>query len=305
MICRFLTSLFPLWAIAAAGAACLWPGPFAQARPAIVPLLGVIMLSMGMTLTMQDFAEVARKPRAVTVGVGLQYVFMPLSAWIISMALHLPPALMAGMVLTGACPGGTASNVICFLAEGDVALSITLTACSTILSVAATPFLTWLYAGQTVPVPAASMFLSILKIVLVPVAAGVFINTVAGSRLRTVKQILPLLSVASIVFIIGIVVALNRDTIAATGPAAAAAVILHNLSGLAAGYWLTLLAGLDRRTCRTIAIEVGMQNSGLAVALAMKYFSAAAALPGAVFSLWHNLSGSVLASWWSRRPEQK
>ncbi len=300
---KFLTSLFPLWALAAAGAAWLWPGPFAQARPAIVPLLGVIMLSMGMTLTMQDFAQVIKKPRAVTAGVALQYLFMPFSAWLISIALHLPPALLAGMVLTGACPGGTASNVICFLAKGDVALSITLTACSTVLSVAATPFLTWLYAGQTVPVPAASMFVSILKIVLVPVAAGVLINTLAGSRIRAFKQILPLLSVASIVFIIGIVVALNHTTIASTGPAAAAAVMLHNLSGLAAGYWLTLLAGWDRRTCRTIAIEVGMQNSGLSVALAMKYFSATAALPGAVFSLWHNLSGSMLASWWSHHRE--
>ncbi len=298
-----LTTLFPVWAIAAAGAAWLWPEPFSQAKPAIVPLLGVIMLSMGMTLTWKDFAQVAKKPRAVTAGVALQYLFMPLSAWLISTALHLSPALTAGMVLVGACPGGTASNVICFLARGDVALSISLTACSTVLSVAATPFLTWLYAGQTVPVPAASMFISILKIVLVPVTAGVVLNTMAGRRLRVLKQLLPLLSVASIVFIIGIVVALNHDTIGNAGPVAAAAVVLHNLSGLGAGFLLPMLAGWDRRTCRTIAIEVGMQNSGLAVALALKYFSAAAALPGAVFSLWHNLSGSMLASWWSRRPD--
>jgi BASS family bile acid:Na+ symporter len=182
-------------------------------------------------------------------------------------------------------------------------MSISLTACSTVLSVAATPFLTWLYAGQTVPVPAASMFISILKIVLVPVTAGVVLNTMAGRRLRVLKQLLPLLSVASIVFIIGIVVALNRDTMGNAGPVAAAAVVLHNVSGLVAGFLVPMLAGWDRRTCRTIAIEVGMQNSGLAVALALKYFSAAAALPGAVFSLWHNLSGSMLASWWSRRPD--
>ncbi len=305
MISFILTSLFPVWAIAAAGAASLWPGPFAQSKPAIVPLLGVIMLSMGMTLTWKDFAEVARKPYVVTAGIALQYFFMPLSAWLISAILHLSPALTAGMVLVGTCPGGTASNVICFLAGGDVALSISLTACSTALSVAATPLLTWLYAGQTVPVPAASMFISILKIVLVPVTAGVIINTLAGPRLRMLKQILPLLSVVAIVFIIGIVVALNHDSIKSTGAAVAAAVALHNLSGLAAGYALPLIAGWNTRTCRTIAIEVGMQNSGLAVALALKYFSAAAALPGAIFSLWHNLSGSILASLWSRNPDRQ
>ena len=296
-----ITSLFPLWAIAVSAAAWLLPGPFVQSRPAIVPLLGVIMLSMGMTLTCGDFLEVARRPGTVAAGVFLQYFFMPLSAWLISMLLHLSPALTAGMVLVGACPGGTASNVICFLAGGNVALSITLTACSTLLSVGATPLLTLLYAGQTVPVPASSMFLSILKIVLVPVTAGIAINTMAGARLKPLKKILPLVSVGAIVFIIGIVVALNRHNLATAGIAAAAAVILHNLSGLAAGYLVPRAAGWDSKTCRTIAIEVGMQNSGLAVALALKYFSAAAALPGAVFSLWHNLSGSGLASFWSKK----
>jgi len=300
------TSLFPLWAVAVACAAWLWPGPFVSARPAIVPLLGVIMLSMGMTLQWRDFVRVAERPVVIVAGVLLQFFFMPLAAWVISCLMHLGPALLVGMVLVGACPGGTASNVICYLAGGDVALSICLTTCSTILSVVATPFFTWLYAGHTVPVPVLSMFISILEIVLIPVTAGVVINTLAGPRLHAIKEALPLLSVGSIVFIIGIVVGLNHENLRYVGPAVAVAVVLHNLSGLGAGYLLPMLAGWDRRICRTLAIEVGMQNSGLAVALTLKYFSVTAALPGAVFSLWHNLSGSMLASFlsWVDRKER-
>lgn len=300
MSIKILTSLFPLWAIIASLTAWFLPEPLVRARPAITPLLGIIMLSMGLTLTWKDFSAVTNRPLAVTAGVILQYVFMPLSAWLISMAMGLTPEVMAGMVLVGACPGGTASNVICFLAAGDVALSISLTACSTILSIVATPLLTLLYAGRTVPVPAAGMLTSICKIVLLPVILGVMINSIAGPRLRILKQILPLLSVISIVTIIGIIVALNHNSLSAAGWSTGMAVMAHNLSGLAAGYLLPWCAGWDSRTCRTIAIETGMQNSGLAVALAIKYFSAAAALPGALFSIWHNLSGSLMALLWSR-----
>jgi BASS family bile acid:Na+ symporter len=299
MIAR-LTALFPLWALAFSVIAFSWPEAFAAAKPAIVPLLGVVMFGMGMTLTPANFTEVLRRPRIIGLGVLLQYLVMPLAAWVIGIALELPAELIAGMVLVGACPGGTASNVVCYLARGDVALSITLTTVSTLLAILFTPLLTWIYVGQSVPVPVASMLWSIFKIVLLPVTLGILVNRTFGQRLHNLKHVFPLLSVAAIVLIIAIIVALNRDNLATMGAVVAVAVILHNLMGLTAGYGVPRLLGADERTCRTLAIEVGMQNSGLGVALAMKYFSAAAALPGAVFSVWHNLSGSMLAAFWSR-----
>ena len=300
MISR-LTRLFPLWALLFSAVAYAVPGLFAAMKPAIVPLLGLVMFGMGMTLTWNHFAEVLKRPAVVGLGVFLQYLVMPLAAWLIARMLDLPPYLMAGLVLVGACPGGTASNVVCYLARGDVALSITLTTLSTLLAIVMTPLLTWLYVGQKVPVPVQSMLWSIFKIVLLPVALGVLVNSLFGRRLQGVKPLFPLLSVVAIVVIIAIVVALNRENIAAMGVAVALAVVLHNLVGLACGYGVPRLLGLDARICRTLAIEVGMQNSGLGVALAVKYFSAAAALPGALFSIWHNLSGSMLAGVWSRR----
>lgn len=259
------------------------------------------MFGMGLTLTPASFGEVLRRPGVVGLGVFLQFAVMPLAAWLIGHGLGLSPALLAGLVLVGACPGGTASNVICYLARGDVALSITLTTVSTLLAVLFTPALTWLYVGQTVPVPVAAMLWSIVKIVLLPVAGGVVINRAARNRLERIQHVFPLVSVAAIVFIIAVIVALNRDSLGSVGVTVATAVVLHNLAGLGAGYGLARLLVCDRRTARTLAIEVGMQNSGLGVALAIKYFSAAAAVPGALFSVWHNLSGSVLAAWWSRR----
>ncbi|MEJ2592455.1 MAG: bile acid:sodium symporter family protein [Candidatus Thiodiazotropha sp.] len=300
MISR-LTRLFPLWALLFSAVAYGLPGGFVVLKPAIVPLLGLVMFGMGMTLTWNHFAEVLKRPAVVGLGVFLQYLVMPLAAWLIAGMLDLPPYLTAGLVLVGACPGGTASNVVCYLARGDVALSITLTTVSTLLAIVMTPLLTWLYVGQKVPVPVQSMLWSIFKIVLLPVALGVLVNSLFGRRLQGIKPLFPLLSVVAIVVIIAIVVALNRENIATMGIAVALAVMLHNLVGLACGYGVPRLLGLDARICRTLAIEVGMQNSGLGVALAVKYFSAAAALPGALFSIWHNLSGSMLAGVWSRR----
>lgn len=301
MLIARATSLFPVWAVLFSVFAYAVPGPFAALKPAIVPLLGLVMLGMGMTLTWGNFSKVLRRPGTILLGTLLQYAIMPLAAWLIARALGLPPMLMAGLVLVGSCPGGTASNVICYLARGDVALSITLTTISTLLAVVATPLLTLLYAGAKVPVPAEPMLLSIAKIVLVPVLAGMAANHFFGRKLGAVKHAFPLISVAAIVLIIAIIVALNHDTLGTMGPAVAAAVILHNATGLALGYGVPRLLGRDERTCRTLAIEVGMQNSGLAVALAIKYFSATAGLPGALFSVWHNLSGSLLAGWWRRK----
>jgi BASS family bile acid:Na+ symporter len=295
-----VTRLFPLWALFGCALAYLWPPPFVAARPAIVPLLALVMFGMGLTLTFENFREVLRRPGLVSLGVGLQFLFMPFIGWLLVRLMELPAALAAGVILVGSCPGGTASNVVCYLARGDVALSITLTASSTLLAVVATPFLTWWYVGQTVPVPVLELLLSIAKMVLIPVLAGLLINRYLHHRLARVQVWFPLLSMAAIVVIIAIIVAINRDQLPRVGALLGLAVVLHNLAGLSSGYLLPRLLGRSPRECRTLSIEVGMQNSGLAVALASQYFSAAAALPGALFSLWHNLSGSWLAAIWSR-----
>jgi BASS family bile acid:Na+ symporter len=296
--------LFPLWAPLAALLGFLFAGPLSGWDHAIVPMLTVVMLCMGLTLTPRDFVAVGKYRFAFLVGMALQFTVMPLAALLIALLFRLGPELTVGLVLVGSVAGGTASNVICYLARGDVALSITLTTVSTLLAVFLTPALTWLYVGQTVPVPVAAMLMSILKIVLLPVAGGVLINRLTHDRLQPLRHVFPLISVTAIVFIIAVIVALNRDSMAGIGFAAASAVVTHNLVGLAAGYGVSRLFTCDRRTARTLAIEVGMQNSGLGVALAIKYFSAAAAVPGALFSVWHNLSGSLLAGWWARERER-
>jgi BASS family bile acid:Na+ symporter len=296
-----ITLLFPLWAILASLFAFARPEPLVGLKPWILPLLGLVMFGMGVTLRTAQFREVLRRPRLVVLGAAMQFGIMPLAAWLIGHLMGLPPPLLAGLVLVGASPGGTASNVICYLARGDVALSITLTTVSTLLAVVLTPLLTLVYVGQRVPVPAVDMLVSILQVVLVPVALGVLLNRLAGGRIAGLQRLFPLISVAAIVLIIAIIVGLNRGSLAAMGLGAAVAVVLHNAVGLGSGYLLARLVGEDETRARTLAIEVGMQNSGLAVALAVKYFSAAAALPGALFSVWHNLSGSALAAWWSRR----
>ena len=297
-----LVVLFPLWAVVGTVGALVWPDNLTPLGPAIIPLLGVVMFGMGLTLTAREFLEVARRPLLIASGAVLQFGIMPFAAWTVGHAMSLQPDLLVGLILVGACPGGTASNVICYLARGDVALSITFTTVSTFLAILLTPALTWLYVGESVPVPVISMLLSILQVVIFPVLAGVTVNQFFGARLAFLRGVFPLISVAAIVVIIAIVVAINAGLTAVLAWPLVIAVMLHNSLGLAAGYSLPKLFGLDARISRTFAIEVGMQNSGLGVALATQFFSAAAALPGAVFSVWHNLSGSFLAAYWARRP---
>jgi len=298
-----LTSLFPLWALLGALFAYWQPDLLRDWKPAILPLLGVVMFGMGISLHWQNFLEVWRRPRLVLLGTALQYAVMPLAAWLVASLLQLSPAVTAGLVLVGACPGGTASNLVCYLARGDLALSITLTTVSTLLAIVATPLLTWLYVGQRVEVPVASMLFSIFQIVLLPVGLGILANRYLAAWLAPLKRAAPMISILAIVVIIAIIVALNRMNLAQLALPVAAAVMLHNGLGLLLGYGVPRLFQLDERTCRTLAIEVGMQNSGLGVALALKYFGAAAALPGALFSIWHNLSGSLLAGWWGRQAQ--
>lgn len=293
---------FPLWALLLSTLAYLRPAGWLLLKPAIVPLLAMVMLAMGLTLSFDHFRQILRKPGIITLGVAIQFVVMPSAAYLIGKGLQLSQPELAGMVLVGASAGGTASNVICFLARGNVALSVLMTMSSTLLAVVATPALAYYYLHQNVPVPARQMLITILQIVLFPVGVGVVINTWLGPRLEPIKAALPLISSVAILVIIAIIVALNRDRLATAGPEIVIAVALHNLCGLVSGYWLPALLGYDRSVCRTVAIEVGMQNSGLSVALALKYFTPAAALPGALFSIWHNLTGAVLASRWRLSP---
>lgn len=293
-----LTKLFPLWALLVSVLAYWRPETLSGLGDWIVPLLMLIMFGMGMTLTPDDFRRVLRRPLAIAVGGVLQFLIMPFAAFAVGHLLRLPEALLVGLVIVGCCPGGTASNVIAYLARADVALSISMTFITTFLGVLLTPMLIWLYLGESVPVPVASMLRSLIEIVFLPVALGVAINTFAGRGLAPVKAYFPLLSVGSIVLVIGIIVALNHIRIADSGLLAMVAVILHNLTGLLLAYLGARALRLSQIEARTISIEVGMQNSGLGVALALQYFSALSALPGALFSVWHNLSGSMLAWWW-------
>ncbi|GHB10840.1 bile acid:sodium symporter family protein [Modicisalibacter luteus] len=297
-----LNRLFPVWAILFAILAAWQPGWFTSLAGQIKLLLAIIMFAMGLTLSRHDFLGVVRAPLPVAVGVVLQFTVMPVAALAVSWVLGLDAALTTGMVLVGATAGGTASNVMTWLAGGHVALSVSMTLVSTLISVVATPLLAWLLVGQSVDVPVAGMFMSIAQLVIAPIALGVIIHHFLGQQIRRVEPLLATIAMAAIVLIIAIVVGLNAGRLATLGPLVTVAVILHNAIGLAGGYGVGRLLGFDQRVARTIAIEVGMQNSGLAVALANQFFSATAALPGALFSVWHNVSGSLLAGYWKRRP---
>ena len=287
--------------LVAGAAAMAWPEETKAAVPAsCVPwLLGAVMFGMGLSLRGRDFALVLRRPRDVAVGVAAQFVCMPLLAWVVSKALGLPPELALGVVLVGACPGGTASNVIAYLAEGDVALSVSMTACSTLLAPLATPAIVWLFAGESVDVDAVSMFLSIVKIVLAPVVVGVALNELLPRFAARIRRAMPAFSTVVVAVIVAGVVAAGAERIRTTAGLVALAVVLHNGLGLALGWGVGRLFRMDGARRRTLAIEVGMQNSGLAVSLAAMHFASMplAAVPGALFSVWHNVSGALFANW--------
>lgn len=301
MISR-ITALFPLWAILFSVAAYFSPASFSAVGPYVPQLLGAIMFAMGLTLTVGDFKRVLTRPAPVAAGIVLHYLVMPLAAWLLAHALQMPPQLTAGMVLVGSVASGTASNVIIYLARGDVALSVTISALSTVVGVVATPLLARLYIDTSISVDVVGMLISILKIVIAPIAAGLVLFRLFPQFVRKLEPILPLLSMLCIVVIIGSVVAGSQKFIASVGAVVIIGVVLHNALGLLGGYWGGRLLGFDESVCRTLAIEVGMQNSGLAATLGKLYFGPLAALPGALFSVWHNLSGAMLAGYWQRKP---
>jgi BASS family bile acid:Na+ symporter len=297
-----ITRLFPFWAVVVSIAAYCSPSSVTGIAPHVTTLLTIIMLSMGVTLSIDDFRRVFTRPAPVIAGIVLHYLVMPLAAWVIARALRMPPDLTAGMVLVGSVASGTASNVMIYLARGDVALSVTISALSTLVGVFATPLLTRLYVDASIVVDVHGMLMSIVQIVALPIVVGLVVNHLFGKIVRKIEWALPLVSMVSILLIIAAVVGGTQKSIASVGLVVALGVVLHNGIGLLGGYWGGRLLGFDEAVCRTLAIEVGMQNSGLAATLGKLYFTPIAALPGALFSVWHNLSGSMLAGYWAGRP---
>ncbi|WP_121341584.1 bile acid:sodium symporter family protein [Pseudomonas aeruginosa] len=297
---RFVSASFPFWVLLFAILAFFRPAWFLPLTVAIAPLLGLVMFGMGLTLKSEDFREVARHPIRVLIGVLAQFVIMPGLAWLLCRLLQLPAEIAVGVILVGCCPGGTASNVMTWLSRGDVALSVAITSVTTLLAPLVTPALVWLLASAWLPVSFAAMFLSILQVVLVPIALGLLAQRLLGERTRQVAEVLPLVSVFSIVVIIAAVVAASQARIAESGLLIMAVVMLHNGFGLLLGYLTGKLTGMPLAQRKALAIEVGMQNSGLGAALANAHFSPLAAVPSALFSVWHNLSGSLLAALFRR-----
>ncbi|MEG1971231.1 MAG: bile acid:sodium symporter family protein [Burkholderiaceae bacterium] len=293
---RFFGNTFALWVLLFAVLAYTAPAQFRWIAPYIVPLLGLIMFGMGLTLSKADFLEVLRRPGDVALGVAGQFIIMPGLAWLLCTALELPPEIAVGVILVGCCPGGTASNVMAFLARGDVALSVAITSVSTLLAPIVTPALVYLLASQWLEISAIAMFWSIVQVVVLPIALGVAAQSLLREKIKVCVDVLPLVSVAAIVAIVAAVVAVSQAKIASTGLLIFAVVVLHNGLGMLIGYWLAKLSGLSLAKRKTFAIEVGMQNSGLGVALATAHFSPLAAVPSAIFSVWHNISGPLVAT---------
>lgn len=297
---RFVGNTFAIWVLLFAVLAFFAPAQFKWIGPFIVPLLGLIMFGMGLTLSRDDFREVAKRPVDVAIGVAGQFVIMPALAWLLSTALQLPPEIAVGVILVGCCPGGTASNVMTFLARGDVALSVAVTSVTTLLAPVVTPALIYLLASQWLEVSAAAMFWSIVQVVVLPIAFGVLAQSLLREKVKACITVLPLVSVVAIVAIVAAVVAGNQARIASSGLRIFAVVVLHNSLGLLLGYWLAKMSGMSVAKRKAISIEVGMQNSGLGVALASAHFSPLAAVPSAIFSVWHNISGPLVATLFQR-----
>lgn len=287
--------VFPVLILAGGAAGYFFAPTVQQASGWTNTLLGLVMFGMGLTLRPVDFALVAKRPVPILVGVAAQYIVMPLLALLVCWILQLPPELAAGVILVGCAPGGTASNVVSFLARGDVAVSVTMTSISTLLAPLLTPLLTLWLAGQYMPLDGASMAMSIVTIVLVPVIAGILVRLVLSRFVERLLPILPWLSVLGIAAIVAIVVSGSADRIIQAGLLVLLAVAIHNVLGYTLGYLIGRFTGQPVPVRRATAVEVGMQNSGLAAGLAAQYMSPLAALPGAVFSVWHNMSGAVFA----------
>ena len=297
-LCHYISEYIGVLVLAAALLALAFPSTLQQIRPTTINyLLGVVMFGMGLTLNIRDFKIVFSRPKDVLIGCLAQFTVMPLLAWGLANAFQLDEALALGVVLVGCCPGGTASNVITYLAKGDLALSVGMTGVSTLLAPLMTPLLTWALAGKSVDVDVAGMLLSILCVVILPIVVGLIVKWLWPRFTERATDYLPAFSSLAIAFIVAIVIAANANKLMVGGVLIVVVVVLHNICGLGLGYLVGRLLGLSESKKRAISIEVGMQNSGLASSLATLHFAAypMATIPGAIFSVWHNISGAMVA----------
>ncbi|MDO7193484.1 bile acid:sodium symporter family protein [Acinetobacter nosocomialis] len=304
---HFVQKTFALWVIVFAALA-LWQPEFFVWLKAYIPwILGIIMLGMGMTMTVDDFKGVLQSPKAVLIGVVAQFVVMPGLAFVLCKLFNLPPEIAVGVILVGCCPGGTASNVITYMAKGNVALSVGCTSVSTLLAPVLTPAIFYLLASQWLKIDAASMFISILQVVLLPIVIGLILRTWLKRQVESYIQVMPLVSVIAIVAIVAAIIGGSKAAIFQSGLLILAVVILHNGLGYLLGFTAARFFKLPYADSKAIAVEVGMQNSGLGVALAAVHFAASpiTAVPSAIFSLWHNISGPALATYWASKHKQE
>ena len=297
-LCKLISDYMGVLVLAAALVALAAPGAFSGVKPTVINyMLGVVMFGMGLTLNLRDFQIVFSRPKDVITGCLAQFTVMPLLAWGLSRLFRLDEALALGVVLVGCCPGGTASNVITYLAKGDLALSVGMTGVSTLLAPLLTPLLTWALAGKSVDVDVAGMLLSILWVVILPIVAGLVVKGLWPKFTERATDYLPAFSSVTIALIVAIIIAANADKLLVGGMVIVLVVVLHNVCGLLLGWLIGRLLRLPDAKRRAISIEVGMQNSGLASSLATLHFAAypMATIPGAVFSVWHNISGAIVA----------
>ncbi len=300
-LAKWIESNFLILALIFSAVALGKPEAFTWLKPHIAVMLGVVMFGMGLTLEFSDFKQVWDKKRLVAAGVFLQFFIMPSLAWLIATVLRLPKEAFIGLVIVGSCPGGTASNVVTYIAKANVPLSVVLTMSTTLLAPIMTPALIYLLVGTRVEVAFFSLMKEVFWIVMFPLIDGLVLRRFFRKQLGPFVEIFPSISIVAIVLIIACIMGLNKPTIISFPVLVILAVMLHNGLGLFLGYMGGKLFRMNEADCRTVGIEVGMQNSGLGVALAAKFFTPAAALPSAIFSLWHNLSGITLARYWSKR----
>ena len=307
-ICDFISRWMGALVLLFALLALFFPSLFSQVGTWVInPMLGLIMFGMGLTLRFEDFRVVFSRPKDVLIGCLAQFTIMPLMAWLLTCAFHLPPDLALGVILVGCCPGGTASNVIAYLAKGDLALSVGMTATSTLLAPVLTPFITWLLAGTFVDVDTLGMLQSILYVVIAPIIGGFLMQKYLPTLTRHAVGYLPAFSSLTIALLVAIIVGHNASKLLTGGLLVILVVVLHNLSGLTLGYLIGFFLRLPYPKRTAISIEVGMQNSGLASSLATLHFAAfpMAVIPGAIFSVWHNISGALVAKLYSEIGEKR
>jgi BASS family bile acid:Na+ symporter len=300
-ISKFVGGTFSIWVILFAALGLFVPQLFVGLKNDISFLLGIVMFGMGLTLSSADFREVFRRPMDVVIGVVGHFLIMPLLAFVLALVLKLPPDIAVGVILVGCCPSGTSSNVMTFLAKGDVALGVSIASVSTLIAPIATPAMISLLANKWMDINTQSLFMDIVKVVIIPILLGVIVKAIFKKQSEASVKALPLVSTIAIVMIVAIVVALNKGKIWETGPIIFVVVILHNLGGYALGYLFAKLFGMNLAKRKAVTLETGMQNSGLGAALAAAHFNPIAAVPSAIFSVWHNISGSVLATWFAKK----